>query len=395
MKRIYLDHNATSPLREEVRAAWLEAAAGGNPSSLHAAGRRARARIDAARERVALALDVDEETVHFTSGGTESNNVALFGSMELPSADGSPAALVTSAVEHSSVLEPARVLAARGHPLSEVPVDETGRVRLDALETALARAPVRLVSIQAANNEVGTLQPLPHVARLLDDVEGARPVLHVDAVQALGRIPLDWGAWKPDLVSFSAHKVGGPPGVGILLAKPTLGLRPLSYGGGQEGGLRPGTEDVAGIVAAALAIELAVDEQVEYAARCAALVNALHADLVRALPALRVLGPALDTARLPNTLCIAVPAADELDDVARAAGKVIVTRLDLEGLEVSAGSACASGSIEPSHVLLAMGCDETTARASVRMSLGRDTDASDCQRVSAVFQKVFGVSHAT
>jgi cysteine desulfurase len=214
-----------------------------------------------------------------------------------------------------------------------------------------------------------------------------RPFLLVDAVQALGRVPVRLAEWGADLASFSSHKVGGPAGVGILWKRNSVPLRPRTFGGGQELDLRPGTEDVPGIAAAAVAIELAVREQAAVAGRCAELTRWLWTELARALPGLRLLGPPIDSARrLPNTLCLLVPGTD---------GKVLVTRLDLEGLEVSAGSACASGSLEPSHVLLALGLSSDEARSGLRLSLGRNTSAEECKRALAVFHKLFAPSRAT
>ena len=385
--RVYLDHNATTPLREEARERWLEVSARirGNPSSVHAAGRRARSIVDDSRARVAGALGVAEDEIVFTSGGTESNNLALFGVLAAAPAGH---ALVTSAIEHSSVLGPARELAARGRPLTLLSVDSQGRVDPGELSAALRRAPAALVSIQAANNEIGTLQPLAELARSLADLPpGTRPRFHTDAAQALGRVEVDLASRGVDLATFSAHKVGGPSGIGILWRAKGTPLHPRLFGGGQELELRPGTEDVPGIAAAACAIELAVQEQAEYARATGELVRFLWKELERELDGVRLLGPPLEShERLPNTLCVLVPGTD---------GKVLVTRLDLEGLETSAGSACASGSIEPSHVLVALGLDENAARSGLRLSLGRSTTHDECKRAVDILKKVFAPSRAT
>ena len=389
MRRVHLDHNATTPMRAEVRDVLLEVLESGaaNPSSLHAAGRQARMLVDEARERVAGALGVGEDEILFTSGGTEANNLALFGAL------GEGAALVTSAVEHSSVLEPAAHLAEAGHPWRRAGVDEQGLVDVDQV-VALALAPAEgpaasLVSVMAANNEVGMLQPVAELARRLEAGALAaglpRPLLHTDAVQALGRLEVPqgaWGAWGPDLASFSAHKLGGPVGVGVLWRRAGVSLRPRLFGGGQEAGLRPGTENVAGIVAASHAIELAVRDRAEFAGRASDLAAALWSGLRDAFPDARLLGPSIDSsARLPGTLNILLPQVE---------GKVLVTRLDLEGLEVSAGSACASGSLEPSHVLIAMGLDEERARAGLRMSVGRETTPNDVQQAVDIVGRTCG-----
>jgi len=386
--RVYLDHNATSPLRPEARALWLEVsdALGGNPSSLHLSGRRARAAVDLARERVARALNVSEDELVFTAGGTEAINLALQG----VAAAGEPRGLVTTAAEHSAVLETSRALELRGHPLHLLDVDRRGRPVLAGLAGLLESQGVGLVSVMAANNEVGSLADLPAVAAILADAAraagGRRAVFHTDAVQALGRIPVDLAAWGVDVACFSAHKVGGPRGVGVLWRRAGTSLAPTVYGGGQESALRPGTEDVAGIAAAALAIELAVAEQAEFEEHTSALVELLWRDVERALPGVQRIGPGLDERRLPNTLALLVPGTD---------GKVLVTRLDLEGLEVSAGSACASGAIEPSHVLRAMGYDEDEARSGLRLSLGKNTSREECKHVARLLKKLFASSRAT
>lgn len=368
--RVHLDHNATTPMRPEVRAAWLEALdeVRGNPSSVHRSGRLARAHLDEARERAAAALRIGEDELVFTSGGTESNNLALRGAL---AAAGAGAGLVTSAVEHASVLGPARELGRRGHPVRFVGVDGEGRI--DAAEVLAAAGPgTALVSIQAANNEVGTLAPLAEIGAGLARVPEGRPRLHSDAVQALGRIPLELRAWGVDLASFSAHKLGGPVGVGLLYRRRGVPLEPILTGGEQEGGLRPGTESVAAIVAAVRAVELAVAEQVTYAGRLRELERSLWTALSQAVPGVRLLGPALgNDRRLPGTLNVLLPGVE---------GRVLVTRLDLAGLEASAGSACASGSLEPSHVLRAMGLDDESARAGLRLSLGRTTTWEDLRQ---------------
>lgn len=370
--RVHLDHNATTPLRPEAREElWaLLDSLGGNPSSVHASGRLARAALDLARERVAAALGVPEDAVLFTSGGTESNNLALLGALGPGVGAGPRRGLAVTAVEHSSVLGPARALEERGHPLVVAGVDVRGQPDVEALLAAAAREDVALVSTQAANNEVGSLTDLEALSAGLAELPpGLRPLWHVDAAQALGRVALEPAALGVDLVSLSAHKVGGPLGVGILLRRAGVPLAPLLHGGGQEGGLRPGTENVPAIGAAAVAVELAVREREEFARRTGELTRALWAGLEACQLGLRVLGPPPDAPRrLPNTLCVLPPGVD---------GRTLVARLDLEGLEASAGSACASGSLEPSHVLLALGMTREEARAGLRLSIGRTTSLED------------------
>jgi cysteine desulfurase len=389
---IYLDHNATTPLRREVRARWLEALDRfeGNASSLHGPGRRARDELDRSREQVAAALGVHEDEVLFTSGGTEANNLALLGTMRAHSR----ARLVTTAVEHSSVLGPAARLEAEGREVVRVGVDRRGLPAFDELlERASAargdRAPT-VVSVMAANNEVGVCPPLDRLGPALREVAGSRVVLHTDAVQALGRCPLDLRGWGIDLATFSAHKLGGPVGVGVLYRRRGVRVEPVMTGGGQEHELRPGTENVPAIVATALAIELAIAEREEFARRADELARALWSGVSRAVPALELLGPPLspegsaahpDGTRLPGTLNLVAPHVD---------GKVLVTRLDLEGLCVSAGSACASGSLEPSHVLLAMGLDSERARAGLRISIGRATTPREIQQAVEILRRTLG-----
>lgn len=366
--RVYLDHNGTSPLRPEVRQRLLELLDEplGNPSATHASGRRARAVVDEAREEVAAALAVPEEWVVFTSGGTESNNTALRGVLARR-APGT--ALLVGATEHSSVLETARDLEARGARLETLPVDSEGAVDLAALAEALHELRPALLSLMAANNETGACAPMEAVAEALAALGGERPVWHCDAVQALGKRPLALVEWGVDLASLSAHKVGGPVGVGILIRRPGVDVAPLLTGGGQEVGARSGTEHAAALGAAALAVRLAVEGRAEHAERSAELVRQLWGSLKTLCPEARLVGPDLDApARLPNTLCVLFPGVD---------GRQLLARLDLEGVEASLGSACSSGAIEPSHVLLAMGHDEDAARSALRLSLGHATTHSD------------------
>lgn len=380
MKRLYLDHNASTPLRPEVR----EHLASGldrwyaNPSSVHASGRAARAAIDEARQRVAEALAVHEDEVFFTRGGTESVNLALLGVLR---GAGAGAGLLTSSIEHSAVLECARAAAAEGHALELVPVDAHGRIDPGLVLARVRALRPRLVSIQAANNEIGVLGPLRAIGTGLAELGAARALFHSDAAQALGRVDLDLRRDGLDLASFSAHKLGGPRGVGVLYKRKGIELRPLLYGGGQEHGLRPGTEDAAAISATALAIELAVRERETHAAHMHELCLLCWRQVQRVWPGASVHGPDPSAAeRLCNTLNLRLPGID---------GRVLVARLDLEGLEVSAGSACASGSLEPSHVLLALGLASDDARAGVRISFGRGNDERDVHAAVEILGRVF------
>ena len=379
MSRVHLDHNATTPLRPEARAEFLRAvdALGGNPSSVHASGRAARAELDDARERIATALGVEGDELIFTSGGTEANNAAVFGGLPKDSP------LYISGIEHSSVREAALALELAGREVHTLPVDQAGRLNVAAMKAALEGKRGGLLSVMAANNELGTVSPLDEVRLVLEGLPASsRPLWHADCVQMLGKLPLAPRELGLDLASFSAHKIGGPLGVGLLWCAKSAALAPRLVGGGQESGLRSGTENLPAIAAAAVAIELAVAEQASYKERTATLTAGFWREIQRALPAARLLGPPLESdERLPNTLCVLLPGAD---------GRVLVPRLDLEGLEVSAGSACSSGSIEPSPVLLALGHSQAEARAALRLSLGRETNAEDLQVAIKVLHTTCG-----
>lgn len=379
--RVQLDHNATTPIRPEALEVLRDRfeRLRGNPSSVHAAGREARGWLDEARERTAAALGCHEDEVVFTSGGTESIQLALAGTVR---AAGPGRGLVTCAVEHSAVLAAADRLEREARPAVRLAVDSTGRVRVEDVEAALTPG-TALVTIQAANNELGTLQPVVEIGELLARRGRGRPALHTDAVQAVGRIPLRALRERADLMSLSAHKFGGPPGVGILVRRLGLALEPLLGTGSQEGGLRPGTESVPAIAAAAVALELAVREQPDYAARTGRLCRALWEQLTLSVPGVKLNGPELEAPRLPNTLNVTLPGVES---------RTLVARLDLEGLEASAGSACASGSLEPSHVLLALGHGPERARAALRLSLGRTSGEEDVHNAVEILGRTISSS---
>jgi cysteine desulfurase len=383
LKPLYLDHNATTPLRPEARDAWLDAVdrLQGNPSSVHAAGREARAMVDEARERLAGALEVLEDEILFTSGGTESDNLAILGGM----ASLSPGArLITTSVEHPAVLEAVRPLEAAGTVVERVGVQASGHVDLEQLvETC---RPGDMLATMAANNEIGTITDLKALSGRLEHTFGSqRPLFFTDAVQALGRIPVRLKDWGVNLAAFSAHKVGGPPGVGLLYRKQGTPLEPRQWGGGHEGGLRAGTENVPGIVSASIAIELAVKEQEAYAEHTRELLIHLWQQLVEKIPEVRCNGPQVqDPLRLPNTLNLQLPQTE---------GLVLITRLDLLGLQASAGSACASGSLEPSHVLKALGMSDQQARAGLRISLALTTTKSVINSAVEILSRICTSSH--
>lgn len=347
---IYLDHNATTPVDAEAWEAmqpYLRESFG-NPSSHHEYGRRARAAVEQAREQVARLVNARGAVVVFTSGGTEANNLALKGAAAVMPDGG----IVVSAVEHSSVLGPARALAARGWRLDLVPADTQGRVTPAALSRALA-PDTRLVSIMTANNETGVIQDIPALA-----ATAAGAIVHTDAVQAAGKIELDFAGSGVHMMSLSAHKLQGPKGAGALVVHKSLDLEPQLQGGGQEAGLRAGTENVAGIVGFGAAAERALRERTVCAAQCIALQARLETQL-RAIAGVEIFGA--EAPRLSNTVFFAAAGID---------GATLLLKLDQAGFAASSGSACASAQPEPSHVLLAMGVERERAFGAIRVSLG-------------------------
>lgn len=360
-ERIYLDWNATAPLRPEARAAMVAALdAVGNPSSVHKEGRAARHLIEAARENVAALIGAEPRNVIFTSGGTEANALALTPHLACGSDEAPRGRLLLSAIEHASVRAGGRFTADR---VEEIPVNADGVVDLGALERRLAElAGSRpLVSIMHANNETGVLQPIAAAAAI---VHASGGLLHVDAVQSVGKIPFDINPLGADLVTLSAHKLGGPKGVGALVLR-SAGLHvadPLIRGGGQERGLRAGTENVAGIVGFGAAAS-AARAQSEEACRIKALRERLEAGLERAAI---VFGAGVK--RLPNTTLFAVPGVK---------AETALIALDLAGFAVSSGSACSSGKVSASHVLAAMGVPAALAAGAIRVSIGYATTEGD------------------
>ena len=364
---LYLDYNASTPLDERVLSAMTDCLAGmpGNPSSTHQFGRVVRAQLDRAREQVASLVGVHASQVIFTSGGTEANNLAL----HAVTAGYAPTSIAVSAVEHPSVLEPARALRASGWQLNEIDVDGQCRVLPEHLKEIL-KSDTRLVSVMAANNETGAIQP---VAQLADLARAAGAVFHTDAIQAAGKLPLDFAASGVQLMSLSAHKLYGPKGVGALVVDKALELAPLQLGGGQEYGLRAGTENIAAIVGFGVAAELAVEGLQSRAAQMAALRDRAQAGLQR-YPQVTVFAATAE--RLPNTLQLAVAGLD---------GETLLMQLDKAGIAVSSGSACSSSKTEPSHVLMAMGVEAGLARGAIRISLGRETTDADIDTLLAAF----------
>lgn len=371
---VYLDWNATTPLDEVVREAmlpWLgvgEQARFGNASSRHEYGRQARAAIDEARVRVASAVGAHATEVVFTSGGSEANNLFLKGAAGVFK----PALLAISAIEHPCVREPARQLQRGGWALREIGVDAQGLVDEASWQAVLAERP-RLVSVMMANNETGVVQDL---ARMAAQARTVGAWVHTDAVQAVGKLEVDFRTLGVHALSLSAHKIGGPLGAGALIVDKRVELTPLIAGGGQERGLRSGTENVAAIVGFGVACERARAAQAQEAQRLGALREELERGLLQC-------GASIFSAqapRLPNTVFFAIGQID---------GETLVAKLDRAGFACASGSACSSANPEPSHTLLAMGVERGLARAAVRISLGRDTTA---EQVRAFLAALAGVT---
>jgi cysteine desulfurase len=366
---VYLDHAASAPLRSEVLERMLPYLTGeqANPSSPHAPGRRARAALDEAHERVAASIGAEPRAIVFTAGGTEAINLAVKGTAWARKAEGHR--IITSAIEHKAVLESCLLLEKYGFEVRRLPVDRYGRADPDDLTAALTDKTV-LVSLQLANNEVGTIQP---VAELVDRVRaGSSARIHLDAVQAAAWLPLDVEALGADLVSLAAHKVEGPKGVGALWIRRGTAILPQVHGGSQERYRRAGTENVAGAVGMGAAFELAATERDAVVPAVRARRDRLQG-LLLGLEGVELTGHPEE--RLPNSLSVIVR------DVA---GHDVVIGLDLEGIACSTGSACTSGSSEPSHVLGAMGFPPAEARGSLRLSLGRLTTDADIETTASV-----------
>ncbi len=352
MVRSYLDHNATSPLRPEAKAAMLRAFdAAGNASSVHAEGRAARGLLDEARENVARAVGVIAPMVVFTSGGSEANNLALKGS--------GVERLLVSAVEHPSVIEAAK---ACGRPYELIPVDGDGIVELDALANML-QGPRALVSVMMANNETGVLQPVREIVSLAAR-HGA--LVHTDAVQALGKVPVNFGLLGVDLMTLSAHKLGGPVGAGALVVRDGIALEPLIHGGGQELRRRAGTETLAAVAGFGAVASQSISN-----------INVLRDRLESELEDAVIFGRSAP--RLSNTTCFAMPGME---------AETLLMAFDLEGVAVSSGSACSSGKVARSHVLAAMGVAPEISRAAIRVSLGWNTTSEQIDHFTAAWRKI-------
>src|SRR6267378_1042878 len=368
MIRVYLDFNATTPVEPEVLDAMLPYFSGefANAASIHTPGQRARAAVETAREQVAALIGARPQEIVFTSGGTESDNHAIFGivSSSFTSSTSSTSSrhIITTAIEHEAVLNACQALEKEGVRVTYLPTDREGQIDLEELRRAI-RPETVLITIMHANNELGTVQPLEEIGRIAAEAD---VYFHTDAVQSAGKIPIDINAFRLDLLSLSGHKIYAPKGIGALYVRGGTRLRQLLYGGHHQRGFRPGTENVAGIVGLGKAAEIAGNSLAEDAQRLSALRDKLQQSLLHRVPQSRVNGGAAP--RTPNTTNLVFPGVE---------GEALLIALDLKGLACSTGAACSSGAVEPSHVLTAIGLPPEEARASLRFSLGRHTKPAD------------------
>ncbi len=372
--RIYLDYAATTPLRPEVRAAmepYLSAGGFGNPSSLHADGQRAKRALDTARDILADALGCQFSEISFTSGGTESDNAALVGVMLANKSRGNH--LIATQIEHEAVTETARFLETLGFRVSYLPVDEFGTISPQSVADALTDETV-LVSVMHANNEVGTIQPLREIAGI---VHARGALLHTDAVQTFGQTPVTVDALGVDLLTLSAHKIYGPKGAGALYVRSGIAIEPLLHGGGQERERRSGTENVAAIAGFGEAVRLLLPERAAEAARLTELRDRLWTGLSARIPSAVLNGHPAH--RLPNNLNFSLPGLD---------AETLLLSLDRAGISASSGSACTSGSIEPSHILSAMGLPDARLKSALRLTLGRGTTAEEIDRTVEIVVRI-------
>ncbi len=373
---VYLDNAATTPVRPEVLEAmlpYLGREAFGNPSSAHRFGRTARAGLEEAKRTIAECLGVEPGQVIFTSGGTEADNLAIIGSALAARDRGGPFRVAVSAVEHKAVLAAAHAVQHLGGEEILVGVSASGIVEEEALDEVLARG-VALVSVMWVNNEVGTVQP---IARLAERCRAAGVCFHSDAVQAFGKVPLSLSDAGCTLVTISGHKIGAAKGVGALIVRDRAAVEAIIHGGGQQYGIRPGTENVPGIVGLGRAVELAAAEQAESAARLGALRDELERRVLAIVPDAVI--NAWQAERAPHVSSVSIPGTDS---------EALLMHLDLAGIACSSGSACSTGAIEPSHVLTAMGVPRELGIAALRFSFGKDNTAEDVDAVIGALPKI-------
>ena len=381
MDRIYMDNAATTAVSPEVLQAMLPyfTDISGNPSSIHSTGRDARRAVDAARKQVAAAIGAQPTEIYFTAGGSESDNWAIKGTAFAKRAKGNH--IITSQIEHHAVLHTCAWLEKQGFEVTYLPVDEFGRVRVEDVEKAITDKTI-LISIMAANNEIGTLQPIAENGKLAK----SRGILfHTDAVQAMGAIPIDVNAMNIDMLSMSGHKFHGPKGIGVLYVRKGVHPDIFMHGGAQERGQRAGTENLAGIVGIGKAIELATQNLEANAARMSRLRDKLIDGILAEIPDVRLNGHR--TERLPNNVNVSIRYIE---------GEAMLLRLDLAGIAGSSGSACTSGSLDPSHVLLAIGLPHEIAHGSLRLTLGEENTKEEMdfvvEKLKAIVQRLRDMS---
>jgi cysteine desulfurase len=373
---VYLDHAATTPVRPEVLEAmlpYLTAQSFGNPSSAHRFGRAARAGIEQARRQIAEALAAEPNQVVFTSGGTEADNLGIVGAALAARERGALMCAAVSAIEHKAVLAAAHAVCHLGGSEVVLPVDGGGRLDLDALDRALASRPA-VVSVMWVNNEIGVIQQVQEIAGRCRE---AGVTFHTDAVQAFGKIPVSVNGLSCTLLTISGHKIGAPKGIGALIVRDRKAIEAIIHGGGQQFGIRPGTENVAGAVALGRAAELAVSEQQAHATRLRELRDDLASKLKAAVPDVAI--NAEDGERAPHLLSVSFDGADS---------EALLMHLDLAGVAASSGSACSTGAVEPSHVLVAMGVPRERALGTIRFSFGRESTMADVDRAAEVVPAV-------
>lgn len=375
MRRVYLDHSATTPVDPEVAELMMTyyTEKYGNPSSVHSFGRDAKAALENARESVAKLLGAQATEITFTSGGTEADNLAIIGATQALSKKGKH--IITSAVEHHAVLETCEFLEKNGFELTIIPVNDEGLISVEDVEKAI-RPDTILITIMHANNEVGAIQPIAEIGKLARE-KGI--VFHVDAVQSFGKIPIDVKAMNVDLMTVSSHKIYGPKGVGALYIRKGVRVMPRIYGGGQEKKRRSGTENTPGIIGFGKACELAAERMEEEAAREAKLRDKLLDGILEKIDYVKLNGPRGGANRLPGNLNVSIQFIE---------GEALLLSLDMMGIAASSGSACTSGSLDPSHVLLAMGLSHEIAHGSLRFSFGRQNTEEDVDYVLEQLPKI-------
>jgi cysteine desulfurase len=373
LRRVYLDHSATTPVRPEVAQIVLEYMTNkfGNPSSVHVYGREAKQGLEKAREQVAKLINAKPEEIIFTSGGTEADNLAITGIAQTYANKGKH--IITSAVEHHAVLDTCKNLEKQGYTVTVLPVDEYGIIKLEDLKKAITKETI-LITIMHANNEVGSIQPVAEIGKIAKE-HGI--IFHTDAVQSLGKIPVDVDKMNIDLLSGSGHKIYAPKGIGFLYIRRGVGLKPITFGGGQERRRRPGTENLPGIVGLGLAAELAALEMETEMPRIAKLRDRLIAGIMKRIPHVRLNGHPEE--RVPNNVNVSFEFVE---------GESLLLSLDMKGIAASSGSACTSGSLDPSHVLMAMGICHEIAHGSVRMTLGKANTEEDIDYVLEVLPPI-------